>query len=81
MTPAPTNLEVVGLHWSPNGRHVLKGIDLFFQPGRVHVLAGPNGAGKTSRFRMFVGFFRPDAGTVTMPVIPASAIRTMTLRT
>jgi iron complex transport system ATP-binding protein len=74
MIQNPVAIEVAGIRWSPNGRDVLRSIDLAFEPGRVHVLAGPNGAGKTSLFKVLVGTIAPDAGAVVIGGRPLQAL-------
>ncbi|HEY3308472.1 MAG TPA: LPS export ABC transporter ATP-binding protein [Desulfuromonadaceae bacterium] len=53
-----------GLKKSYSGRHVVRGVDLSIEAGRVVGLLGPNGAGKTTTFYMVVGLAQPDAGQV-----------------
>lgn len=53
-----------GLKKSYAGRHVVRGVDLSIEAGRVLGLLGPNGAGKTTTFYMVVGLARPDEGQV-----------------
>ncbi|AHG92564.1 ABC transporter related protein (plasmid) [Gemmatirosa kalamazoonensis] len=44
--------------------HVLRGVDLALDPGRVLALVGPNGAGKTTLIKSVLGLTRPDAGEI-----------------
>ena len=53
-----------GLKKSYAGRHVVRGVDLSIEAGRVVGLLGPNGAGKTTTFYMVVGLAQPDSGQV-----------------
>jgi len=53
-----------GLEKSYGGRHVVRGVDISIEAGRVVGLLGPNGAGKTTTFYMVVGLAQPDAGQV-----------------
>ncbi len=41
-------LRVSNLHAGVEGVDILKGIDLFVEPGTVHALMGPNGSGKST---------------------------------
>lgn len=65
--------RVRGLHVSYGPRHVLNGIDLDIQPGRVMVLLGPNGAGKTTLVRSICGRLSPDIGSVSVGGHPAQS--------
>lgn len=49
-----------------NTRHVVDGVSISVEQGRVVGLLGPNGAGKTTTFYMIVGIEKPDAGTVML---------------
>ena len=44
--------------------HVLRGVDLALDPGRVLALVGPNGAGKTTLIKSVLGLTRSDAGEI-----------------
>lgn len=57
-------LRTVGLKKNYAGRHVVRGVDISIEAGRVVGLLGPNGAGKTTTFYMVVGLARPDGGQV-----------------
>jgi lipopolysaccharide export system ATP-binding protein len=60
----PIRLRTVGLKKSYAGRHVVRGVDISIEAGRVVGLLGPNGAGKTTTFYMVVGLAQPDGGQV-----------------
>jgi lipopolysaccharide export system ATP-binding protein len=45
-------------------RYVLKGIDIFFEKGKITGLLGPNGAGKTTTFLIITGIVNPYEGHV-----------------
>ncbi len=58
-------VDVRGLTFSyPDGREVLRGIDLHVDEGERIALLGPNGAGKTTLALHLNGILRPAAGTV-----------------
>lgn len=60
----PIRLRTIGLKKSYAGRHVVRGVDISIEAGRVVGLLGPNGAGKTTTFYMVVGLAQPDGGQV-----------------
>lgn len=39
-------------------------VSLKLEPGLVYALVGPNGSGKTTLFRLLMGMFRPDSGSI-----------------
>jgi lipopolysaccharide export system ATP-binding protein len=46
-------------------RTVVQGFGMRVEPGEIVGLLGANGAGKSTTFRMVVGLYRPDAGSIT----------------
>jgi branched-chain amino acid transport system ATP-binding protein len=44
--------------------HVLNGINLSLERGRVYTLKGGNGSGKTTLLNMVSGFLKPTSGTI-----------------
>ena len=52
---------------------VLDSVDLCVQPGERVALVGPSGAGKSTVLHLFLGFLRPDAGTVTVGGVDLAA--------
>lgn len=61
-----TRLEVRGVVKSFGGNRALDGVDLVAEPGRVTALIGPNGSGKTTLLNMICGFYRTDAGSISL---------------
>jgi len=41
-------LEIKNLTVAVEGKEIVKGVSLFFHPGKVHALMGPNGSGKST---------------------------------
>ena len=58
----PIRLEQV--HFTPNGRVVLSGVDLCVQGEGITLILGPNGAGKTVLLRVLAGLERIHGGCV-----------------
>lgn len=62
-TDAPEGLSVQGLTVTlPDGRVLLRDLDLHLAPGRALLLLGPNGVGKTSLLRAVLGLAAPGSG-------------------
>lgn len=55
---------VTGLSKRFGSRTVVQGFTMRVEPGEIVGLLGANGAGKSTTFRMVVGLYRPDAGTI-----------------
>ena len=49
-----------GTHWA------LRGINLTFEPGQVHILFGENGAGKSTLISMLAGANQPTEGSLSI---------------
>ena len=56
--------RVQGLSKRFGSRTVVQGFSMDMQPGEIVGLLGANGAGKSTTFRMVVGLYRPDAGSI-----------------
>ena len=59
-------LVVSGLTIAFGGVKAATDVALTAAPARVTALIGPNGAGKTTVLNMIGGFYRPDAGGITL---------------
>lgn len=46
------------------GLQAVGGVDLSIAAGELRCVIGPNGAGKSTLFRLIMGYYRPDAGTI-----------------
>ena len=58
-------LELIELEVVRGGDHVVRGLTVTVEPGRVFWVIGPNGAGKSSLLRVLAGLDRPRRGRVT----------------
>ena len=57
-------IEVEGLHTYYGKSHILHGVSLNIEEGRLTTLLGRNGAGKTTTMRSLMGLTPPREGTV-----------------
>ncbi len=70
--PAPNTaddryqLVVSGIHKSFGEHHVLKGIDLLVERGKINVVIGGSGAGKSVLMKHLIGLIKPDRGTIVV---------------
>jgi branched-chain amino acid transport system ATP-binding protein len=48
------------------GVHAVRDLSFAARPGAITSIIGPNGAGKSTALNAICGFYRPDAGTVTL---------------
>ena len=48
-------LEITNLHAGIDGKHILKGIDLNVEAGKVYAIMGPNGSGKSTLSYVLAG--------------------------
>lgn len=59
-------IEWHGIKKSFGPKEVLRGVDLNVPQGSLLGFAGVNGAGKSTLIKCFLGFLKPDAGTMTL---------------
>jgi len=60
-----TMLDVQDVHTYYEHSHILQGVTLQAQAGRVTGILGRNGVGKTTLMRSIIGFTPPRAGTIS----------------
>jgi branched-chain amino acid transport system permease protein len=65
-TLSGATLEVDSASKRFGGNAALSGVSLRAAPGRVTALIGPNGSGKTTLLNMVCGFYRIDAGRISL---------------
>ena len=60
-------LELQHICWStPDGREVLKDINMKIREDRLVAITGPNGSGKTTLARLLMGLEKPSAGRILL---------------
>ena len=72
-------LEGVRFSYRP-GHPVLRGIDLFAEPGRTTAIVGPTGSGKTSLVKLLLRFYDPDEGVIRLDGVDLRAFDLSDLR-
>ncbi len=63
--PVPT-LSAAGVHKRFGALHVLDDVSLTLKPGTFHALLGENGAGKSTLVKCIMGYYRADAGRISL---------------
>jgi urea transport system ATP-binding protein len=63
-TPAPTLLEISGLHVAFGAFQAVDGLDLALAEHEVRFVIGPNGAGKTTLIDAITNLVRPTSGSI-----------------
>src|SRR4029079_702304 len=62
----PPALEAIGLSKSFGPMRALDDVSLLLERGTVHALLGENGAGKSTLVKCIMGYYRADAGRVSV---------------
>lgn len=57
-------LEIKNIYKSFGKQHVLQGLSMTFDKGKIHSIIGGNGTGKTTLFNLITGFLKPDNGEI-----------------
>ena len=63
---APETLALRGIVLAFGGVRAIDGVDLDVRQGQVHGLIGPNGSGKTTTLNVISGYYKPEAGSMTI---------------
>jgi branched-chain amino acid transport system ATP-binding protein len=67
MTATPgLSLAVEGVDLRFGGIHALRNVSFSAEGGKITAVIGPYGAGKTSVFNTISGFYKPQAGRITL---------------
>ncbi len=69
----PLGLEFDGVEFSTGGHRVLDGLSFTVAPNSSLSLVGPPGSGKSMAVQLAGGFYRPDAGTISL--VDADGVR------
>jgi branched-chain amino acid transport system ATP-binding protein len=66
ITAATVQMSVEGVSKRFGGVTAVNGVSIDVPKGGILSIIGPNGAGKTSLLNMISGFYKPDAGRITL---------------
>ncbi|MFK7972220.1 MAG: ABC transporter ATP-binding protein [Bacteroidia bacterium] len=58
------SIEIRNIQKSFGTKHVLKGIDMIFEKGKINMIIGASGSGKSVTMKSIVGLIVPDEGEV-----------------
>ncbi len=67
-------IRATGIHKSYGPLHVLKGVDLEVEQGKVVSIVGASGAGKSTLLHIIGTLDRPDKGTVEIKGVPLETL-------
>ncbi len=59
-------LEVDNIHFSIDGKKILDGISMRFDPGMIHGIIGPNGSGKSTLLKNICRIWEPQSGSIVI---------------
>src|SRR5215203_6755018 len=57
-------IQVRGLHKTFGPQHVLRGLDLDIERGKINTIIGGSGQGKSVLMKHLMGLLKPDAGKI-----------------
>jgi subfamily B ATP-binding cassette protein MsbA len=70
----------VSFRYPGSGKHVLKEISFYIEPGETIALVGQSGSGKTTLCNLIPRFFELEAGAILLDATPISTLRLQDLR-
>lgn len=57
-------IDVDNIHFSIDGKKILDGVSVRFEPGRIHGIIGPNGSGKSTLLKNICRIWEPQSGAI-----------------
>jgi ABC-type multidrug transport system ATPase subunit len=57
-------IELKNVHFSAQGRRIVRDLSFGFEEGKAAALVGPSGSGKSTALKLAAGLFPPDEGEV-----------------
>ena len=79
--PARGNVELSHVTFGYGKKHVLNDFSMTVKQGEQVTLVGRTGAGKSTVFKLLLGLYQPQAGTVTIGGVPVADITDQERRT
>jgi phospholipid/cholesterol/gamma-HCH transport system ATP-binding protein len=70
-------IRIRGLHKTFGVHHVLKGLDLDIERGKINIVIGGSGQGKSVLMKHLMGLLKPDSGSIWvdgMDIVPLSEL-------
>ena len=80
LAPFARELRLRGVRFGYGDGEVLRGLDLVIRKGERVALVGPSGAGKSTVANLVLGFWRPDAGEITVDGVDLSGASLLSWR-
>ena len=65
-------IELIDIHKNFSGNHVLDGVNLSIEKGRVTCVIGKSGTGKSVLLKHIIGLMQPDSGQVCVNGMPTN---------
>src|SRR5215212_6023911 len=70
-------IRIRGLHKTFGVHHVLKGLDLDIERGKINIIIGGSGQGKSVLMKHLMGLLKPDSGSIFIDgidIVPLSEL-------